>query len=466
VAGLLLYGLTQGIRSSRRLEWACAHAVDFMWLAEGRVIDHSTFCGFRTTFRDELKDLFRHIGRLALVMGVVRLNSVGIDGTRIAANSSRHRTRSAESIEAEVAKLDERLDAMLAEAETVDRAESANLFGEDATPVTSVPQELASAQKRQAKLKKALAQLKKRQANGSNQKKVAMADPQAPILPNKGGGFAPNFTPVNAIDAEHRFIVAEDVLSDEGEATALMPLLDETESIHGQAPEKTLADSGFCTPDNLKALADHPTDAYLAPSGERLEGNRQTRSSKPNVAHREDPRVPVSSEHRDALPRAKSGRLSKEAFLYDGESDCYWCPMGKSLPLLRIDTEYRDGRPLKRRIYGCDSCAGCPLRDVCTNGKQNRRVRSNGKNPLREAMARKVHSETGRAIYRQRQSVAESPFGVIKQVMGVRQFLLRGLQKVRTEWRWVCTAYDLRILVTWLRRQRRRFAPGTIAASR
>ena len=76
----------------------------------------------------------------------------------------------------------------------------------------------------------------------------------------------------------------------------------------------------------------------------------------------------------------------------------------------------------------------------------------------REAMVEKVHSDAGREIYRQRQSVAESPFGVIKNVMGVRQFLLRGLENVRTEWRWACTAYNLHILVKWVRRQRDRWA--------
>jgi len=399
VAGVLLYGLTQGIRSSRRLEWACGHAVDFMWLAEGRVIDHSTLCAFRKTFRQELKDLFRHLGRLARVMGVVRLNCVGIDGTRVAANSSRHGTRTAESIEAELAKLDERFDAMLAEAEAVDQQESATLFGEDVTPVTSVPKELASAKTRQTKLKKALNTLKARQASGSRQKAVAMSDPEAPILPNKGGGFAPNHTPVNAVDGANRFIVAEQVV-----------------------------------------------------------GENQTRSSKPNAAHREDPRVPVPGDAHDALPRNEHKRLSKEAFLYDSQSDCYWCPMGKPLAFVRIERERRDGEALDRRVYSCSSCAGCPLRPSCTDRKRNRRIRSNGKNPLREAMAKKVHSDAGRKVYRQRQSVAESPFGVIKNVMGVRQFMSRGLENVRTEWRWVCTAYNLRILVKWVRRQRDRWA--------
>lgn len=458
MAGVLLYGLTQGIRSSRRLEWACGHAVDFMWLAEGRVIDHSTLCGFRRAFRSELKDLFRHLGRLAMVMGVVRLNCVAIDGTRVAAHSSRHGTRTGEHIEKELAELDKRLDAMLAEAESVDRQEAATLFGEDVTPVTSVSKELACAKKRQAKLAKALDKLKARQAAGSSQKCVAIADPEAPILPNKGGGFGPNHTPVNAVDDRNRYIVSEGVVGDEGEAAALMPLLDETKAIYGEVPEQTLADSGFCTPGNLKALVDHPTDAHLAPSGERLEGKNQTPSSKPNAAYRDDPTVPVPSDRHDELPRNKHQRLSKEAFLYDTESDCYWCPMGKPLACVRLEKENRNGELLERRVYGCSSCADCPLRLSCTDDRRNRRIRSNGKNPLREAMTAKVHSDEGREVYRHHQSVAEAPFGVIKNVLGVRQFLLRGLENVRTEWRWVCTAYNLRILVAWVRRQRQRWA--------
>jgi len=138
VAGVLLYGLTQGIGSSRRLEWACGHALDFMWLAGGRLLDHSTLCQFRVRFGGELKDLFRHLGRLALSMGVVRLNHVAIDGTRVSASSSRHGTRSVKGIEEELAYLDERLESMLAEAAQVDGREATNLFGEDASPVTSV----------------------------------------------------------------------------------------------------------------------------------------------------------------------------------------------------------------------------------------------------------------------------------------------------------------------------------------
>lgn len=453
VASVVLYGLTQGIRSSRKLEWATVHAVDFMWLAEGRRIDHSTFCGFRRRFGAELKDLFRHLGRLAMAMGVVRLNCVAIDGTRVAANGSRHGTRSVEGLEAALAGLDEQIERMLSEAETVDRAESERLF-DDESPITSVPKELASAQARQAKLKQALAGLKARQSAGSTQKKISPTDPDAPILPNKTGGFAPNYTPVVATDATRRFIVAETVHADAHESDALGPLLAQTDEAYGQSPETLVADSGFCTEENLKALADHPTDAYLAPANERLEGSSPTPSSASNVAHRPDPRVAVASSDYDALPRTRQGRLRKDAFVYDTSADCFWCPMGRSLPFLRLDQEHVKGRVVGRRVYACRSCQGCPLRSICTDPNRNRRIRSRGSMALREHMAKKVHTPEGREIYRQRQSVAESPFGIIKTVMGVRQFLLRGVNAVRTEWRWITTAYDLRILVNWLKRQR------------
>jgi transposase len=460
LAGVLLYGLTQGIRSSRKLEWACGHAVDFMWLAEGRAIDHSTPCGFRREFGNQIKEVFRHLGRLVRAMGVVRLNCVAIDGTRGAASSSRHETRSAESIEKELGELDHRLEAMLAEAEAVDAAEATQLFGEDQSPITSVPKELASAQVRQARLKKALDQLKRRQAAGSTQAKVAVADPEAPIVPNKGGGFAPNYTPVLATDGQARFIMAETVLGDEHESKALLPLLDETAELHGQMPEQSLADAGFSTPENLEGLETRSTDAYIAPWGERLEGEQQTPSAQPNAAHRDDPRVPVADALHGQLPRMANGRLATEAFLYDESADCYWCPMGRSLPLKYVTQEQKRQRTYDRRVYICSSCEGCPLRSGCTSSKQNRWIRRRGRQPRREAMAAKVHSEAGRIIYRQRQSVAESPNGIIKAVMGVRAFLLRGLQQVRAEWRWVCTAYNMRILIAWVQRQRRRVAMG------
>ncbi|OHB54167.1 MAG: hypothetical protein A2Y12_16965 [Planctomycetes bacterium GWF2_42_9] len=89
IASAILYGMSHGIRSSRRLEWACKNAVDFIWLVEGRQIDHSTFCNFRNRFKKELKNIFRQLGQVAMAMGMVNLNQIAFDGTKIRASSRR-----------------------------------------------------------------------------------------------------------------------------------------------------------------------------------------------------------------------------------------------------------------------------------------------------------------------------------------------------------------------------------------
>ena len=63
-------------------------------------------------------------------------------------------------------------------------------------------------------------------------------------------------------------------------------------------------------------------------------------------------------------------------------------------------------------------------------------------------------TEPARELYNERPRMAETTFGILKQVMGLRQFLLRGLEKVRTEWRWAATAFNLMKLVRELGRLR------------
>ena len=88
MAQVILYGLSLGIRSSRKLEDACINRIDFLWLTEGRSIDHSTLAGFRVRFAEELKGMFRQIGRVAMGLGMVNLNQVALDGTVKRASNS------------------------------------------------------------------------------------------------------------------------------------------------------------------------------------------------------------------------------------------------------------------------------------------------------------------------------------------------------------------------------------------
>jgi transposase len=133
VAACLLYGMARGIRSSRKLEEACRYRVDFMWLLETRVIDHTTLCNSRTKFGPQLKGLFRQVCQVAMTLGLVRLGEVAFDGTRVKANNSRYKTRTAATLEEKLEALDTLFDEMLAEIARGDGATTEQVTTEQAT---------------------------------------------------------------------------------------------------------------------------------------------------------------------------------------------------------------------------------------------------------------------------------------------------------------------------------------------
>jgi len=448
MAGVILYGLSHGIRSSRRLEWACRHAIDFMWMTEGRCVDHSTFCDFRTKFKRELKDLFRQIGRLAMRMGLMRLNQIALDGTRVRANSSPHATASAKTLEKRLSVLDEQIEKMLTEADQADHGDK-DLFG-DSVSVDTLPPELGDLKRRQARLRQAFASAQsldaKRQKSKSGSKKrsakVPVADPDSAIMPNKEGGYAPNFNPVATVDGECGLIVDADVLNAMTEGETVLPTVAHVRDSFGKKPEQFLADSAFATGSNLSALSEAGIEALMpVVSAQR---------SDTNPAERSDPTVPVPEAEWSKLPRrAQTGKLDRAAFVYDESSDCYHCPQGRQLAFWQVKTKGRDnGTDSEYRVYQCGSCEGCGLSSECLSGQSKRRTVSHDQyERFREAASARLKTERGKETYARRAHLAETPNAVIKQVLGLRQFLLRGLDKVRTEWLWACTAFNLRKLM-------------------
>jgi hypothetical protein len=171
-----------------------------------------------------------------------------------------------------------------------------------------------------------------------------------------------------------------------------------------------------------------------------------------NPAKREDPRQPVPEADRSKLPRNDKKKLAKCCFVHDKEKDVCCCPMGKEMPYRETKKCKRSQGEVQLRIYGCQSCDGCVLYQDCVDpkSKRGRTVTRDGYEPLRDKMHAKMQTEEAKEIYGRRMHIGETPFAIIKGILGFRRFLLRGLEKVRTEWRWVCTAYNLRILIAAL----------------
>ena len=207
------------------LEYMCGHNVDFLWLAEGHRPDHTTLSGFRKESGKALKGLFRQVGRLAMAMGLVRLVEVAFDGTRVKANASRYHTWTAAKVEAALKELDALFDRMMSEADQADAQVQEGLFaGESAN---HLPAELATLEQRRQKLQEVLQTLQSqdeaRQKEGKDPEKnpaqLPKADTDSKVMPNKEGGYAPNFTPTAAVDVSSDLIVDCEVIADPNEHT-------------------------------------------------------------------------------------------------------------------------------------------------------------------------------------------------------------------------------------------------------
>jgi len=383
-------------------------------------------------------------------MGLIRLNQVALDGTRVKTNSSRHATASAKTLEERLRVLDEQIDKMLAEAGEVDQQDK-DLFGASLSGNT-LPTELSDLKRRQERLRRAFEAAQKADAKRSKSKKsakVPVADPDSAIMPNKEGGYGPNFNPLATVDGECGMIVDADVLNEINEPGAVIPTVERIEANFGQKPEQLLADTGFSTGGNLSALADLEIEGLMPVESVLFAAE--------NPSDRADPTHPVPEADWVKLPlRPRTKKLDRAAFVYDAERDCYWCPMGRELSFWYRKTKSRDTcDDSKYRVYRCHSCEGCGLAKAClADTAKVRTVSHDQHESVRQAAASRLRTESGKKAYARRAHLAETPNAVIKQVMGLRQFLLRGLDKVRTEWLWACTAFNIRKLISFIAKVR------------
>lgn len=447
IGSVILYGMYRGIRSSRRLEEACCYRFDFMWLAENRRIDYTTFAKFRTRFHEPLKDLFRQIGRMAINLGLIHLCEVAFDGTRVKANNSRYRTRTAKTLEEKLHALDELFEQLTANLASVD----ANQEGLGSP--TRLPPKVAKIAQRREQIRQALAKAKaadeaRRKQGVKTPAQVPMTDQDSKVMPNKEGGYAPNYTPTAITDGLTGFILDCDVLAGVNEGDAAVPSVERIEENFGQKPEKFLTDAGNNSGQIMQQMEQLGVEFY-AP----VESNQPQEG---NPAKRDDPTQPVPESEWAKLPRSNQRKLDKSCFVYDAEKDQYYCPQGHAMPREKTKPDQRGGERVTLYVYRCAQCAGCPLSAACLSpqSQHGRTVTRDPYEEVRERTAARMATEAGRQLYNQRPRIAETTFGILKSVMGLRQFLLRGLEKVKTEWRWGATAFNTIKLVRAIGRMR------------
>ena len=379
---LLVYGYAVGTFSSRKIERATYDSVAFRFLSADTHPDHDTLANFRKTFLVELEDLFVQVLSLAQAMKLVKLGNISLDGTKIKANASKHKALSHGHIEKLEAQLREEVQALLQKAAEADRADEQN--GID------LPGELARREERLKALAEAKAKIVERvaerdaQAKQDYEHKVARreAQRQAGKKPRGKEPKAPETGPKDG-----------DQINLTDEESRILPSQD-----------------GFIQGYNSQAAVDVETMLIVATTVSQHANDKQ--QVEPMLAEIE--KLPEVVGQPEAL-LADSGYFSADNVKACGEQ--------KIEPLIAMG---RDSHhvPLAERLA---PDAPEPETD----------------DPVAK-MAWKLKTKAGKARYAQRKSTVEPVFGIIKHVLGFRQFSLRGLDAVAGEWKLVTLAFNLK----------------------
>ncbi len=250
---LLIYGYTTGVRSSRAIERKCTDDVAFRYLAAGQGPGYRSISRFRARHLDALAQIFTQSLHLAQKLGMVKMGRVALDGTKLEANTSRHKAMSyprlvdrEQRIEAEIAELEAAAAALLADAAATDAAEDAE-FGANGKDA-DLPAELDRREKRLARLQAARAQIeadaaerarkhaedkesRRQQRSGHDDPEAVEAvgdaaaakarpkdkaqanftDPASRIMKNSDGAYIQAYNAQAVVDDAHQIITAADV---------------------------------------------------------------------------------------------------------------------------------------------------------------------------------------------------------------------------------------------------------------
>lgn len=371
---VLVYAYASGVFSSRKIARKLHEDIAFRVLAAHNFPAHRTIRDFRAQHLVEFTELFTQVVRLAREMGLVKLGTIAVDGTKVKANASRHKAMSYARMQSTEAELKAQIAALLHKAAHSDEAEKNE-------PELDIPAELERRQARLAAIEAAKARLQERQAQADTQRgrspgderkpqgkdgkpkagrpykrdfgipepkaQSSFTDPDSRIMKRAGGGFDYSYNAQTAVDETAHIIVAAEVVNTSTDVQQLPMVLDAVQAHTGAQPAQVLADAGYRSEAVMAKLAQTHLDTEL-----------------------------VIALGREGKARA----APKDANRY----------------------------------------------------------------PHTQAMAAKLQTEQGQRDYRKRKWIAEPPNGWIKNVLGFRQFSMRGLEKAKAEFKLVCMALNLR----------------------
>jgi len=352
---LWVYAYSQGIGSAREVARRCEHDPAFQWLTGLMEVNYHTLADFRVEKQAELDELFTQVLAALSEEGLITLEQVTQDGTKIKALASGRSYHQEETIREHLQQARQRVAAM------------GDPRNDGSSPKIKQAQARARRQQ-QERLENALEELQKLQARKTGEKakrevRVSTSDPQARVMKQSDKSFALSYNAQISTDAAHGVIVGVAVTAEANDCEQLLPAVDRLEQRLNKRPKQMVADRGYTTRKNIEKMAGRQIDFLgsmrYVPRGANL----------PN-------------------------QLPPSAFIYQPERDRCVCPQGK---ILHRQRQRNVGHGMTYHVYEArfEDCQTCSLKPECCpeNKKHGRSVVQLEESPLVMAFRKKMASE-------------------------------------------------------------------------
>jgi transposase len=399
---LYLYGYWQRIRASRQLAGECERNVEVMWLMRQLRPCFKTVAEFRSQNAAAFEAVCAHLVQFLREIELVgsKLPTVAVDGSKFKASASRASMVDAKQAAKQREKIRARIGQYLAQMDEADEHDE----GEAELSAQSIEAALKRLCERDQKLEQAQADLAAQAEHDKGKDKtprVGLTDPDCAMLTGKGAVVA-GYNVQQAVDTQHKLIVAHEVTTRGNDHTSLEPMARQAQEALKADAMTVIADTGYMNGKQAQACEDRGIT----------------------------PVVPMAEPSNTKAAEC----YAKTMFFYDPASDTYRCPAGEVL------TRYKHDRTGETDYYWTSACAGCEHKARCTKSERRSIARSWYAQAAERAHAR---ARDNRHLRRLRSATAEHPFGNLKAILS-GGFLVRTLAKVKGEMALAVLSYNLK----------------------
>ena len=394
---IYIYGYLNRIQSSRRLEREVQRNVELMWLTGRLRPDFKTIANFRKDNGRAIRNVCRQFVVLCQKLDLFAQAVVAIDGSKFKAVNNRDRNFTNAKLKRRLEQIEESIARYLSQLDTADRHEGAVAeakAGRLKDKIAILKQQMQGLKAMELRLRDAPDQ------------QISLTDPDARSMATSGRGTGiVGYNVQTAVDAKNHLIVAHEVTNVGNDRGQLAMMAEQARAATGITELTVVADRGYFSGDEILAC----DQAGITPFVPK----------------------PLNSNSK------AEGRFGKPDFIYIASDDEYRCPAGQRL--IKRFTTVEAGMTLD--IYWSSACPRCPIKAQCTTGPE-RRVRRWEHEAVIDAMQERLDRDPEKM--RVRRQTVEHPFGTIKFWMGATHFLMRTLERVRTEMSLHVLAYNLK----------------------